>query len=336
MATIYTDKDATLDLVRGRKVAIVGYGSQGHAHALNLKDSGVDVRVGLPEASKSRPKAQAAGVRVVTVAEAAREADLFMVLAPDEKQRRIYEDEIAPHLSAGKALFFAHGFNIHYGQIKPPADVDVVLIAPKAPGHMVRRLFESGQGTPALIAVQQDPSGQAKALGLSYARGIGATRAAVLETTFKEETETDLFGEQSVLCGGITSLVVAGYDTLVEAGYQPESAYFECLHELKLIVDMMYEGGLGWMRHSISDTAEYGDYTRGPRLIDETVRERMKKILSDVQDGSFAREWILENQAGRPVFDKLRERGRKHPIEEVGRRLREMMSWLRRDANEVR
>ena len=335
MAIIYTDKDATLDLVRGRKVAIVGYGSQGHAHALNLKDSGVDVRVGLPEASKSRQKAQAAGLSVLTVAEAAREADLIMVLAPDEKQRRIYEEEISPHLTAGKALFFAHGFNIHYGQIKPPPEVDVVLIAPKAPGHMVRRLFEGGQGTPALIAVQQDASGQAKALGLSYARGIGATRAAVLETTFREETETDLFGEQTVLCGGITSLVLAGYETLVEAGYQPESAYFECLHELKLIVDMMYEGGLGWMRYSISDTAEYGDYTRGPRIVNEAVRAEMKIILREIQTGRFAREWILENQAGRPSFDKLRAEGKAHPIEEVGRRIRELMSWLREAKKEA-
>jgi len=314
MAIIYTDKDATLDLVRGRKVAIVGYGSQGHAHALNLKDSGVDVRVGLPEASKSRQKAQAAGLSVLAVAEAAREADLIMVLAPDEKQKKIYEDEIAPHLTPGKALFFAHGFNIHYGQ---------------APGHMVRRLFEGGQGTPALIAVQQDASGQAKALGLSYARGIGATRAAVLETTFREETETDLFGEQTVLCGGITSLVLAGYETLVEAGYQPESAYFECLHELKLIVDMMYEGGLGWMRYSISDTAEYGDYTRGPRIVNEAVRAEMKNILREIQTGRFAREWILENQAGRPAFEKLRAEGKAHPIEEVGKKIRELMSWLR-------
>ena len=329
MAIIYTDKDATLDLIRGRKVAVVGYGSQGHAHALNLKDSGVDVRVGLPQASKSRQKVQAAGLRVLSVAEAAAEADLIMILAPDEKQKKIYEEEIRPHLSAGKALFFAHGFNIHYGQVQPPEGVDVVLIAPKAPGHMVRRLFESGQGTPALIAVHQDASGKAKELGLSYARALGATRAAVLETTFKEETETDLFGEQTVLCGGITSLVLAGYETLVEAGYQPESAFFECLHELKLIVDMMYEGGLGWMRHSISDTAESGDYSRGPRVINETVRAEMKKILREIQTGQFAREWILENQAGRPAFEKLRAESKAHPIEEVGRRMRELMSWLR-------
>ncbi|HEY5676644.1 MAG TPA: ketol-acid reductoisomerase [Myxococcales bacterium] len=336
MASIYYDKDASLDPVRSRKVAVIGYGSQGHAHALNLKDSGVDVRVGLPEGSKSRVKAQTAGVRVLSVADAAREADLIMILAPDEKQKRIYDEEIAPHLGRGKALFFAHGFNIHYGQIKPPPEVDVILIAPKAPGHMVRRLYQSGQGTPALIAVHHDASGAAKALGLSYARALGATRAAVLETTFKEETETDLFGEQTVLCGGITGLVLTGFETLVEAGYQPESAYFECLHELKLIVDMMYEGGLGWMRYSISDTAEYGDYSRGPRVIDDGVRAEMKKILREIQSGAFAREWILENQAGRPVFDKLREEGRRHPIEEVGRRLREMMSWLRKDAGEPR
>jgi ketol-acid reductoisomerase len=339
MANIYYDKDASLDPVRSRKVAIVGYGSQGHAHALNLRDSGVDVRVGLQENSKSRQKAQAAGLKVLTVADAAREADLVMVLAPDEKQKRIYEESIAPHLSRGKALFFAHGFNIHYGQVKPPPEVDVILIAPKAPGHMVRRLYQAGQGTPSLIAVHHDASGQAKALGLSYARALGATRAAVLETTFREETETDLFGEQAVLCGGVTALVQAGFDTLTQAGYQPESAYFECLHELKLIVDMMYEGGLGWMRHSISDTAEYGDYTRGPRIVNEQTRAEMKRILRDIQTGVFAREWILENQAGRPVFDKLREEGRAHPIEEVGRRLREMMSWLRdakKDSSEGR
>jgi ketol-acid reductoisomerase len=336
MASIYYDKDASLDPVRSRKVAVIGYGSQGHAHALNLKDSGVDVRVGLPEGSKSRARAQAAGLRVLSVADAAREADLVMILAPDEKQKRIYDEEISPQLGRGKALFFAHGFNIHYGQIKPPPEVDVILIAPKAPGHMVRRLYQSGQGTPALIAVHHDASGQAKALGLSYARALGATRAAVLETTFREETETDLFGEQTVLCGGITGLVLTGFETLVEAGYQPESAYFECLHELKLIVDMMYEGGLGWMRYSISDTAEYGDYSRGPRVINESVRAEMKKILREIQSGAFAREWILENQAGRPVFDKLREEGRRHPIEEVGRRLREMMSWLRKDAGEAR
>ncbi len=329
MAQLFYDKDSSLDPILGKKVAIIGYGSQGHAHALNLRDSGVDVRVGLHASSKSRDKAERAGLRVLTVAQAAAEADLLMVLAPDEAQKKIYESEIAPHLAPGKALFFAHGFNIHYGQVRPLAEVDVVLVAPKAPGHLVRRLYQEGKGTPALIAVHQDASGQARALGLSYARALGATRAGVLETTFREETETDLFGEQAVLCGGITSLVTAGYETLVEAGYQPESAYFECLHELKLIVDMMYEGGLGWMRHSISDTAEYGDYTRGERVVGEAARAEMKKILKEIQTGQFAREWILENQAGRPVFDKLREQGKRHPIEEVGRKLRETMSWIR-------
>jgi ketol-acid reductoisomerase len=329
MAVIYYDRDASMEPVRGRRVAIVGYGSQGHAHALNLRDSGVDVRVGLHASSRSRAKAQGAGLRVLSVADAAREADLIMMLAPDQTQKQIYDDEIEKHLGRGKALFFAHGFNIHYGQIKPPPGVDVVLIAPKAPGHLVRRLYEEGQGTPALIAVQQDASGQAHELGLSYARALGATRAGVLETTFKEETETDLFGEQAVLCGGVTALVQAGFDTLVQAGYQEESAYFECLHELKLIVDLMYEGGIGWMRHSVSDTAEYGDYTRGPRIVGEAARAEMKKILREIQSGVFAKEWILENQAGRPVFDKLREEGKTHRIEDVGARLREMMSWIR-------
>jgi ketol-acid reductoisomerase len=329
MAQLYYDKDARPELIQAKKVAIIGYGSQGHAHALNLRDSGVDVRVGLHASSKSRAKAQRAGLRVVAVAQAATEADVIMILTPDEVQKKVFEAEIAPYLSRGKAVFFAHGFNIHYGQVRPSADVDVILVAPKAPGHLVRRLYEEGQGTPALIAVHQDASGNARALGLSYARALGATRAGVLETTFREETETDLFGEQAVLCGGISSLVRAGYDTLVEAGYQPESAYFECLHELKLIVDLMYEGGLAWMRHSISDTAEFGDYTRGDRIIGEAARAEMKKILREIQSGHFAREWILENQAGRPVFDKLREQGKAHPIEEVGRRLRDTMSWIR-------
>jgi len=329
MATLYYEKDAPLEPIRRRKVAIIGYGSQGHAHALNLRDSGVDVRVGLHAASKSARKAQDAGLRVLSVAEASREAEVVMVLAPDEKQKRIYEEEIAPGLERGKALFFAHGFNIHFGQIRPPPELDVILIAPKAPGHMVRRLFQQGQGTPSLIAVHRDASGQAKALGLAYARALGSARCGVLETTFKEETETDLFGEQAVLCGGLTALVQAGYDTLVAAGYQPESAYFECLHELKLIVDMMYEGGLGWMRHSISDTAEYGDYSRGPRIVTEETRAEMQRILREIQTGAFAREWILENQAGRPHFERLREEGKAHPIEEVGRRLRETMSWIR-------
>ena len=329
MATLYYDKDANLDLIRARKVAIIGYGSQGHAHALNLRDSGVDVRVGLHEGARSRDKAQRAGLRVLSVAEAAREADLIMVLAPDQTQKEIYDRDLLPALSKGKALYFAHGFNIHFGQIKPPPGVDVTLIAPKAPGHLVRRLYLEGQGTPSLIAVHQDASGAAHALGLSYARALGSTRAGVLETTFREETETDLFGEQAVLCGGISALVTAGFDTLVEAGYQPESAYFECLHELKLIVDLMYEGGISWMRHSISDTAEYGDYSRGERIVGEAARAEMKKILGEIQTGRFAREWILENQAGRPVFDKLREKGAAHPIEEVGRKLRETMSWIK-------
>jgi ketol-acid reductoisomerase len=328
-ATVYYDKDADLNLIKKRKVAIIGYGSQGHAHALNLRDSGVDVRVGLHAGSRSAKKAEAAGLRVVAVAEAAREADLIMILAPDTAQKSIYEQSIEPHLHKGKALFFAHGFNIHYGQIRPPAEVDVALIAPKAPGHLVRRLYQDGKGTPALIAIHQDASGGAKAIGLAYGRALGVTRAGLLETTFKEETETDLFGEQAVLCGGVTALIANGFETLVEAGYQPESAYFECLHELKLIVDMIYEGGFAWMRHSISDTAEYGDYTRGPRVVGDPSRQAMKKILRDIQTGEFAREWILENQAGHPVFDKLREEAKAHPIESVGRRLREMMSWIR-------
>ena len=337
-ATVYYDKDADLNLIKKRKVAIIGYGSQGHAHALNLRDSGVDVRIGLHANSRSTKKAEAAGLRVLPVAEAAKEADLIMILAPDQTQKAIYEQSIEPHLHKGKALFFAHGFNIHYGQIRPPADVDVLLIAPKSPGHLVRRLYQEGRGTPALIAVHQDATGNAQAIGLAYARGLGVTRAGVLETTFKEETETDLFGEQAVLCGGVTALIQTGFETLVEAGYQPESAYFECLHELKLIVDMIYEGGFAWMRHSISDTAEYGDYTRGPRVVGPESRAAMKRILRDIQTGQFAREWILENQAGHPVFDKMREEAKAHPIETVGRRLREMMSWIRdakKDSSEV-
>jgi len=328
-ATIYYDKDANLDLLKKRKVAVIGYGSQGHAHALNLRDSGVDVRVGLAPGSKSRAKAEGAGLRVTTVAEASREADLVMVLLPDQTAKAVYEAEIAPHMTKGKALFFAHGFNIHFGQVRPSADVDVLLVAPKGPGHLVRRQYQDGRGIPCLIAVQQDATGQAKQIGLAYAKGIGGTRAGVLETTFKEETETDLFGEQVVLCGGASALVKAGYEVLVEAGYQPESAYFECLHELKLIVDLMYEGGLAWMRHSISDTAEYGDYTRGPRIVTEQTKQEMRKILKEIQGGHFAKEFILENQLGRPVFEKLRETERAHPIEEVGKRLRDMMSWIR-------
>ena len=321
-------KTGDVGLLTG-KVAILGYGSQGHAHALNLADSGVDVMVGLREGSSSRTAAEEAGLKVGTVPEAVRDAQIVAFLLPDGPQAQVYTEEVAPNLAPGAALLFAHGFSIHYGRITPPEGHDVIMVAPKGPGHILRRVFEDGYGIPALIAVQQDASGQAKALGLSYARGIGATRAAVLETTFREETETDLFGEQTVLCGGISSLVVAGYETLVEAGYQPESAYFECLHELKLIVDMMYEGGLGWMRYSISDTAEYGDYSRGPRIVNEGVRAEMKKILREIQTGQFAREWILENQAGRASFDKLRAEAKAHPIEEVGRRIRELMSWLR-------
>jgi ketol-acid reductoisomerase len=329
MATIYYDKDANLDLLKKRKVAVIGYGSQGHAHALNLKDSGVDVRVGLAAGSKSKAKAEGAGLKVVTVAEASKEADLIMMLTPDQTAKAIYDAEVAPHLTKGKALFFAHGFNIHYGQIRPAADVDVALVAPKGPGHLVRRQYQDGRGIPCLIAVHQDATGQAKAIGLAYAKGIGGSRAGVLETTFKEETETDLFGEQAVLCGGASALVKAGYEVLTEAGYQPESAYFECLHELKLIVDLMYEGGLAWMRHSISDTAEYGDYTRGPRVVTDQTKAEMRKILKEIQSGQFAKEFILENQVGRPTFDKYREAERTHPIEEVGKRLRDMMSWIR-------
>jgi ketol-acid reductoisomerase len=329
MATVYYDKDANLDLVKRRKVAIVGYGSQGHAHALNLRDSGVDVRVGLHASSKSRAKAEGAGVRVVSVAQAAQEADLVMVLAPDQTQKKIYDEEIAASMTKGKALFFGHGFNIHFGQVRPPPDVDVVLIAPKGPGHLVRRQFQDGRGIPCLIAVHQDATGQAKQLGLAYARALGGTRAGVLDTTFKEETETDLFGEQAVLCGGASALIKAGFEVLTEAGYQPESAYFECLHEMKLIVDLMYEGGLAWMRHSISDTAEYGDYTRGPRIITDETKQEMRRILKEIQTGQFAKEFILENQVGRPVFEKLREAEKAHPVEEVGKRLRDMMSWIR-------
>src|SRR5512142_2242176 len=328
-ATIYYDKDANLDLLKKRKVAIIGYGSQGHAHALNLRDSGVDVRVGLAAGSKSKAKAEGAGLRVVTPAEAAREADVVMMLIPDQTQKRVYDAEIAQHMTKGKARLFAHGFNIHFNQIRPSPDVDVLMIAPKGPGHMVRRQYQDGRGIPGLIAVHQDATGQAKAIGLAYGRGIGCTRAGVLETTFKEETETDLFGEQAVLCGGAAALVKCGFEVLTEAGYQPESAYFECLHELKLIVDLMYEGGLAWMRHSISDTAEYGDYTRGPRIVTEQTKQEMKRILKEIQTGAFAKEFILENQVGRPVFDKLRETEKAHPVEQVGKQLRDMMSWIR-------
>ena len=328
MANIYYESDADAGLIGGRKVAVIGYGSQGHAHALNLRDSGVDVRVGLREGSGSVAKAEAAGLKVTSIAQATSEADLIMVLLPDTEQKSVYEAEMEANLADGDALFFAHGFNIRFGQIRPPEGVDVGMVAPKGPGHLVRRTFEAGGGVPSLIAVSQDATGKARDLALSYAHAIGATRAGVLETTFEEETETDLFGEQVVLCGGVTELVMAGYETLVNAGYQPESAYFECLHELKLIVDLMYEQGISGMRFSISDTAEYGDLTRGPRIINEGTRAEMKKILSEIRDGSFAEEWIAENRAGRPRFNELREKGRQHPIESVGAELRAMMPWI--------
>lgn len=330
MAVVYYDQDADLSILKGKKIAVMGYGSQGHSQAQNLKDSGLDVVVGLRPESKSREAAQAAGLEVKTVAEAAAEADIIQILLPDETQARVYREEIAPYLRGGKVLMFSHGFNIHFNQILPPADVDVLMVAPKGPGHLVRRTYVEGQGVPALIAIYQDASGRAKDIGLAYAKGIGATRAGVIETTFKEETETDLFGEQAVLCGGATALIKAGFQTLVEAGYQPEIAYFECLHELKLIVDLIYEGGIKNMRYSISDTAEYGDVTRGPRLIDDHVKATMKEILKEIQDGTFAREWILENQAGRPSFSAYRKKEREQLIEQVGNQLREMMSWLKK------
>ncbi|HEY2763254.1 MAG TPA: ketol-acid reductoisomerase [Pseudonocardiaceae bacterium] len=329
-AEIYYDDDAELAVIAGRKVAVIGYGSQGHAHALSLRDSGVDVRVGLPEDSKSRPKAAEEGLRVVTPAEAAAEADVIMILAPDTKQRAIYSEDIAPNLKSGDALLFGHGFNIRYNLIAPPADVDVAMVAPKGPGHLVRRQFVDGKGVPCLIAIEQDPTGGAQALALSYAKGIGGTRAGVIKTTFTEETETDLFGEQTVLCGGATALVQAGFEVLTEAGYAPEVAYFECLHELKLIVDLMYEGGISRMRYSISDTAEYGDLTRGPRVITAAVKDEMRRILTEIQDGTFAREWVAEDDNGRPNFTKLRTEGEQHPIEQVGTRLRGLMSWVDR------
>jgi ketol-acid reductoisomerase len=329
MATeIYYDDDADLSIIQGRKVAVLGYGSQGHAHALSLHDSGVDVRVGLPEGSKSRAKAEAAGLRVTDPATASQEADLIMVLAPDTVQRHLYADHVAPNLKEGDALFFGHGFNIRYGYIQPPAGVDVAMVAPKGPGHLVRRQFVEGRGVPVLVAVEQDATGKALQLALSYAKGIGGTRAGALRTTFTEETETDLFGEQAVLCGGATALVQAGFETLTEAGYQPEVAYFECLHELKLIVDLMYEGGIANMRYSISDTAEYGDVTRGPRIITDATKEEMRRILGEIQDGTFAKEWIGEDDNGRPNFTKLREQGKAHQIEEVGGKLRPLMSWI--------
>jgi len=327
-AEIFYDDSADLSLIQQRHVAVLGYGSQGHAHALSLRDSGVDVRVGLPEGSKSREKAQNDGLRVLTPAEACEEADLTMVLIPDHLQRQVYTEAIAPSLVEGDALFFAHGLNIRYGLIQPPAGVDVAMVAPKGPGHLVRRQYNEGRGVPALVAVEQDATGNALALALSYAAGIGATRAGVLKTTFKEETETDLFGEQAVLCGGVSELIKAGFATLVEAGYQPEAAYFECLHEMKLIVDLMYEGGISKMYWSVSDTAEFGGYTRGPRLINEQTREEMRKILSEIQDGTFTRELIEEFDGGKPTFLKRREAEQSEQIEQVGAHLRPLMSWL--------
>ncbi|WP_437492975.1 ketol-acid reductoisomerase [Sorangium sp. So ce1014] len=328
MAKIFYDNDADLSLIQGKKVAIVGYGSQGHAHALNLRDSGVTVIVALPEGSKSRPKAQAAGLQVATVSEAAKAADVIMILAPDTSQARIYNEQIAPHLGPGKTLMFAHGFNIRFNTITPPASVDVSMIAPKGPGHRVRETYEAGGGVPALLAVHQDASGKAEAQALAYAKGIGATRAGVLCTTFAEETETDLFGEQAVLCGGASELVKAGFETLVNAGYQPEIAYFECLHELKLIVDLMYRGGLNYMRYSISDTAEQGDYVSGPRVITDKTREEMKRILAEIQSGEFARKWIAENEEGRPNFEATRAKEREQRLEVVGANLRKMMPFI--------
>jgi ketol-acid reductoisomerase len=330
MAKRYYEKDGNLNRFQGKTVAIIGYGSQGHAHALNLRDSGVKVVVGLHGSSKSNAKAAAAGLRVLPVSDAAKEADVIMVLVPDHIQADLYENEIAPYMAKGKTLMFAHGFSIHFGQIKPPASVDVTMIAPKAPGHRVRELFTEGVGVPALVAIHQDASGQALENALAYALALGCLKAGVIETTFREETESDLFGEQSVLCGGVSELIRAGFETLVEAGYAPEIAYFECLHELKLIVDLIYEGGLGYMRYSISDTAEYGDYSRGPRIVNQQTRDEMKKILSEIQSGQFAREWIAENKTGRHKFLALREAARDQPVERVGRELREMMTFLKK------
>jgi len=330
MVKMYYDKDANWDMMKDKTVAIIGYGSQGHAHALNLKDSGANVIVGLYSGSKSWAKAEAAGLKVMTAAEAAIEADIIMMLIPDEKQAATYKKDIAPNLRPGMALAFAHGFNIHFDQIIPPADVDVFMVAPKGPGHLVRRVFTEGQGVPCLIAVHQDATGRAYDLGLAYAKGIGGTRAGVLATTFREETETDLFGEQAVLCGGVTALITAGFETLVEAGYEPESAYFECMHEMKLIVDLMYEGGMAKMRHSVSDTAEYGDYVTGKRIITDETKKAMRQVLTEIQDGTFANKWLLENQANRPAFNAMRKRAVNHPIEKVGAELRGMMSWVKK------
>ena len=331
MAELFYDNDADLSIIQGRKVAILGYGSQGHAHALSLRDSGVDVRVGLHEGSKSRVKAEEQGLRVVTPAEASAEADVVMILVPDPIQGRVYQESVAPHLKDGDALFFGHGLNIRYGFVKPPASVDVCMVAPKGPGHLVRRQYEEGRGVPCIAAVEQDATGGAFPLALSYAKAIGGTRAGVIKTTFAEETETDLFGEQTVLCGGVSALVKAGFETLVEAGYQPEIAYFECLHELKLIVDLMYEGGLEKMRWSVSETAEWGDYVSGPRIINDGTKAEMRKILAEIQDGSFAANWMKEYEAGLPKYQEYKKADQDHLLETTGRKLRKLMSWVDED-----
>ena len=328
MAKMYYESDADMSCIEDKQIAIVGYGSQGHAHALNLKDSGLNVSVGLYDGSKSWKTAEDDGLSVGTVSDVSAESDIIMMLIPDHLQSQVYESEILPSLLPGKTLMFAHGFNIHYSAITPPDNVDVSMVAPKAPGHRMREVYTKQSGVPGLLAVHQDSTGNAHSVGLAYARGIGCARAGVLETTFKEETETDLFGEQAVLCGGVAELVKAAFETLIEAGYQPESAYFECMHELKLIVDLFYQGGMEYMRYSVSDTAEYGDYMRGPVVIDETVKQNMRKVLDQIQDGSFAKEWISENDEGRPRFDRLRKENAGHPIEKVGKELRGMMSFL--------
>jgi ketol-acid reductoisomerase len=329
MAKVYYDQDADKSLLKGKQVAIIGYGSQGHAHALNLRDSGVSVVVGLYDGSPSAERAKEEGLKVMSVADATKTSDIIMILLPDEKQKKIYNESILPNLRPGQTLMFAHGFNIHFGQIQPPATIDVSMIAPKAPGHRVRELYQDGVGVPALLAVHQDASGHAKQTALAYAQAMGHLKAGVIETTFKEETESDLFGEQTVLCGGASALVKASFETLVEAGYQPEIAYFECMHELKLIVDLFYEGGLAYMRYSVSDTAEYGDYTRGPRIVTAQTKETMKQILKEIQSGEFAKQWIEENEKGRPNFGPMREKEKNHPIEVVGAKLRKMMSFLK-------
>jgi ketol-acid reductoisomerase len=330
LANMYYDADANLDLLKGKKIAVLGYGSQGHAHALNLTESGMDVIVGLYEGSRSWDKVKADGLQVATVAEAAAQADVIMFLIPDHIQAQTYKEEVLPHLKEGNAVAFAHGFNIHFKQIVPPPYVDVFMVAPKGPGHLVRRMYEQGVGVPGLLAVHQDYTGKARDMGLAYAKGIGCTKAGLMATTFQEETETDLFGEQAVLCGGVSELIKAGFETLVEAGYQPEAAYFECLHEMKLIVDLIYEGGLSGMRYSVSDTAKYGDFMIGKRIINENTRAEMKKVLAEIQSGQFAREWILENQTNRPVYNSIQEKESQHMIEKVGEKLRAMMPWLKK------